>query len=106
MSVDVIVSPRPYMDAVAVYLIQRAGARSFAITPTPGGPGRWTKTELEERQELPDELAIVFPRDVWEALAAAAAEALPPSSAVDRHLSDAMGTRDRLLSMLEARGIR
>lgn len=50
------------------------------------------------------EPSFVVDRQVIEAIISAGSDFLPPSQATDRHLADAIGIRDRLLSLME-RGI-
>lgn len=48
------------------------------------------------------EPSLVISEDALKALISQAGDHLPPSSASDRHLADAISVRDRLLSMVEA----
>jgi hypothetical protein len=63
-----------------------------------------------ERVEVPagvhPEPSLVLPEDFVEALIREASDVLPPSDATSAHLSDARSTRDRLLAMIEKRGLR
>jgi hypothetical protein len=87
---------------VDVFLFDRFGGKSFIY--------RWhgESWEREEYDEAGRELApsLTLPRDALEELVRAAEGHVHAQDATVRHLDDATATRDRLLTMVEKRGIR
>jgi len=53
--------------------------------------------------ESPAGPSATLDEQVLKALVEAGSDALPPSSALARHLDDAIGVRDRLLTLVEGR---
>jgi len=51
------------------------------------------------------EASLVINWDALESLVAAASDHLPPSSAAERHLTDMIGVRDRLLALVEQQAV-
>ncbi len=74
---------------------------------------QWVQADFTEGQMPEDGIhastkpySITFPDTVLEAIVAQAIEKLPADGSMANHLKDAQATRDRLLAMIEARGIR
>jgi hypothetical protein len=65
----------------------------------------WQAEELGEGVAAPDP-SLFLPGDSLKLLVDAATEKLPADGAMASHLRDAQGTRDRLLAMIEKRGLR
>jgi hypothetical protein len=87
---------------VNVYVIQD-GLGSVARVWTPTGAG-YDWTEVPVGGEMP--VSLAFPRDIWEALNAAAADVPMPGRALADHLADTIAVRDRLLAMAERSALR
>lgn len=100
MPVEVIHEHDQIRRRVNVYVIRTNGwgARWIWRPDSDAGEGQWLAVDTVNERHEP---SLVLGVDVWEALASAAADALPPSAATDRHLADAIGVRDRLLVMAE-----
>lgn len=98
-------------DTVRIYIYDRvheSGASILRLEPgsteksggvTIGRPAafRWEEVPLSVTPEPTLELRT----EALEKIVEAASDILPPSAAVDRHLSDATGVRDRLLAIVE-----
>lgn len=77
------------------------------LGPEPGmsylvndGPGQW-KTVVQSSAEQAPEPTLELPLHAAEALASALATMGRPEESTQRHLTDAIKVRDRLLTMLE-----
>lgn len=85
---------------VNVWLTQSHGA-ALQVLQHKGG-GDWSYVNLSESEILPVEPTFELPDGAVEALVKAAGDFLPPSAAIERHLKDAIGVRDRMISLVEA----
>lgn len=87
-------------NSVQVWIYQTStfdGLRLFQY----GGDVPWVDcSEGKTRLDYPPP-SLELPRDVFEALVAEGAGVLPPDRAQDRHLTDAIKVRDRLLKLIE-----
>jgi hypothetical protein len=94
------------LDAVQVFLYQEGGlgqpTRVLHIIEVGGGAVQpvYQWDDVDESGGYPPP-TLILPREAVEALAAAASDFAPPSEATERHLYDAIGTRDRLLALVE-----
>lgn len=82
-----------------VVVYREAGRASYAAAAGVAEDGQIIWRDVAEGQELP-----VFFRctpDVLEALLRATGDIVPASDATTAHLNDAIGIRDRLLSLVE-----
>ena len=91
------------IDTFKIWFYERGpnGVRLYQTEPG----NLWRIEEVPEGAIL-SEPSLTLPTDMLTALIAEASDHLPPSAATDRHLQDAQTTRDRLLAMIEKRGLR
>lgn len=90
---------------VGIYIFERGptetgSGRIMRLNPSEDFGARVKWEELALHAELP-EPTLELPTEAFEMLVAAGSDHLPPSSATDRHLYDAIGVRDRLLALVE-----
>ena len=72
----------------------------------PGAPKGWLKQDgtwepLSEAVAPDDNVGFTFPAGTLEALVAAVGDQTAPQPATERHLTDAIEVRDRLLTLVE-----
>jgi hypothetical protein len=87
---------------VDVWLYDRTpdgGAWVWRQKLTPGGMFEWQRTPIRNGEIA--EPSFRLPDGFAGPLAAALAEVEPPNTSMDRHLRDAVATRDRLLTLVE-----
>lgn len=79
---------------------RRMGPSHVAVATSIAADGTITWETQDPMATIPPLLRL--DRDVLGALAAALADVQPPSSAMQKHLDDAIGVRDRLLVLIES----
>lgn len=88
-------------DGFDVWLFERRAAATVLLRFDDGRP-RWEETPQNSQ---PDP-TLTIPRDALEALLAAAEKHVPATDATVDALRDTRTTRDRLLALIEKRGLR
>ncbi len=85
---------------VQIYLFRptSTGEKTVVARPT-GKPGIWRNEEVELGAKT--EPSLELPLTVFEQIIEEASDFFPPSAATDRHLSDTVAVRDRLLALVE-----
>jgi hypothetical protein len=91
-------------DDVKVYLYE-VNQHSDQISYFKPGPNGMIGRTHKRSDVIPEDMAMVMPAEALKAIVSAASESYPPSEVMDRHLKDAMTIRDRLLAMIEKRGL-
>lgn len=76
------------------------GAPMHYMTPT----GEWVR--ISEGAMLPSDIGFKLPEGALDAIMREYLKVAAPNEATGQHLADAVAVRDRLLAMLEKRGIR
>jgi hypothetical protein len=84
---------------------------AFIGRPHPGAPGAVLQQDgswkpIEEGAVVQDWSGFRFPEGALDLLVAEYSKIAAPTPATERHLKDATAVRDRLLSMIEQRGLR
>lgn len=85
--------------AAKVWFYEASEIGTRVLRPSDGG---WSWEAVEHGQSLPDP-SLKIPEDALQELVREASNILPAEDATTKHLNDAIGVRDRLLTIVEKR---
>lgn len=92
-------------ESYKVWFFERGAPGTSRVLRFPS-PGTLMWDEVPDGAEAPLEPSLELPEEAVELMIEKLSKVLPPDAAQAQHLKDAREVRDRLLAMIETRGIR